>query len=165
MRKIGLVSLYSLLSFVFGQQVGATMQNTSASSHETYLEMDQLKKISLMSVRFTTDVDDSEWDYLPLKLRGLDLSNINSLSEKGMQKIKTMTVESLNISNLNLYDDALQFLPSGLKYLNISGNPMGGFGLQYLPETLEEINLQQTLIPDKAITQYLSDRLNLKIDR
>jgi hypothetical protein len=143
----------------------ATNQNTSASSYEVYLEMDHLKKISSTPVKFVTDVEDSEWDYLPLKLKSLDLSDINSLSEKGMAKIKSMTVESLNISNLNLYDDALQNLPAGLKYLNVSGNPMGGFGLQYLPETLEEITVKNTLISEKAISQYLSERLNLKINR
>ena len=159
------------LIFAIGLLVGlfnvsyATSQNTSASSHEVYLEMDHLKKISQTPVKFTTDVDDSEWDYLPSKLKTLDLSNINSLSEKGSQRIKGMIIENLNISNLNLYDDVLQNLPSGLKHLNISGNPMGGFGLQYLPETLEEIDVKNTLISEKAIAQYLSDRLNLKINR
>jgi hypothetical protein len=143
----------------------ATHQNTSASSHEVYLEMDHLKKISSTPVKFVTDVEDSEWDYLPLKLKSLDLSDINSLSEIGMAKIRSMTIESLNISNLNLYDDALQHLPSGLKHLNISGNPMGGFGLQYLPETLEEVNVQHTLISEEALSKYLSDRLNLKVVR
>ena len=136
-------------------------QSTTVSTHEVYLEITDLK--SIKNIKLVSDIEDEDWKFLPDQLKSLDISNINYISEAGLRKIREMNIENLNISNLNLHDDALQFLPQGLKRLDVSGNPMGGSGLKHLPHDLEWLNIKNTLIFKKATDRFLSDRSNLTI--
>lgn len=159
MKKCLLMTLLGA-SIVFSSNVMASDLETSASSHED-LELTE-KFLKPMKWTLHSDITDEQWDCLPTKASLLDISEINSISKVGLEKISMMTINTLNLSNLQLEDKDLEFLPHGLEKLFLNNTLIGGYGLKYLPETVKEIDISNTTVSIEALKECLPNK-NIKI--
>ena len=159
MKKCFLIWLLGISVFFYSNVMASDLE-TSSSSHED-LELTE-KVLKPTKWKLHSDISDEQWECLPTKVISLDISEINSISSAGLKKISTMTIEKLNLSNLYLVDDDLQFLPKNLKTLLIKNTFVGGCGLKHLPETVKEIDISNTTISIESLKACLKNK-NIKV--
>lgn len=146
----------SILSF---PSLIASDLETSASSHEDFELTEKFLKPTKWKLH--ADISDEQWKCLPTKVSVLDISEINHLSEAGLKKIASMEINTLNLSNLKLVDENLQFLPKGLEKLSLKNTLVKGYGLKYLPETLEELDISDTIINIEFLKELLKRNITI----
>lgn len=140
-------------AILFSSNARASDLETSASSHgEFELTEEFLKPYNCV---FSSYISDEKWEYLPTTVKSLDISKIGSISEVGLKKIANMKIDTLNLSNLALVDEDLQFLPKGLKKLLINNTTVKGEGLKYLPDTIQEIGITNTSISTEGLKELI----------
>lgn len=159
MKKYLLMTLLGTSVLFSSNVMTSDLEISSGNFDDVELTEKSLKPIKW---KLHSDISEEQWECLPTKASVLDISDINSISKVGLEKISRMTINTLNLSNLQLVDKDLEFLPHRLEKLFLNNTLIGGYGLKYLPETVKEIDISNTTVSIEALKECLPNK-NIKI--